>query len=131
VFILQNQSTTPTAIIKPLCYGIVHKTVILDGHVSYDPNHSSLVYEWVLLENPLLSKAKIHHENSPVAFFIPDQPGSYTFALIVNNNKVSSDQTYAKISVLSRKAALMFIPKKNQRRLITLPVRSIKNHRQL
>jgi hypothetical protein len=128
VFVLQNQSNEPTAIIKPQCFGIVHKTVILDGRGSYDPNHSSLVYEWVLLEKPLLSKANIHHENSPVAFFIPDQPGSYTFGLTVDNNEVSSDQASAKITVVSRKAAPIFVSQKNHYNHNDTPIQLHRNH---
>jgi hypothetical protein len=86
-------NTTPLACQKD--------TVTLDGTESSDPEEGSLTYLWEFSERPEGSTATIQTATASQASFQPDEAGSYTIDLTVDDPSGSSDTTSVTVTASS------------------------------
>lgn len=66
--------------------------VTLDGSTSYDANGDALTYTWQVINRPASSSAAPTPATTAKPTFVPDLPGIYLLALVVNDGKLSSTQ---------------------------------------
>lgn len=70
---------------------MVGSTVTLDGRGSFDPERSTLAYQWRLLSKPSGSTAQINNPAAAQTFFLADLTGEYRVQLVVNDGELDSD----------------------------------------
>jgi hypothetical protein len=73
--------------------------VTVNGSGSSDANFDLLTYQWSFAAMPSNSLATIGNPTAVQATFIPDQPGTYTLQLIVNDGFVNSDASTVQVQV--------------------------------
>jgi len=76
----------------------------LDGSASYDGGGAKLTYKWTLTAQPSnshITTANIQGNGGPRPWVAPDQQGSYTFQLVVNNGLKDSDPANFIINVFN------------------------------
>ncbi len=64
---------------------MVGELVSLDGRDSYDPDGDLITYTWSVIGAPNGSTAVLDNPESVIPTFTPDQPGIYTFSLVVSD----------------------------------------------
>ncbi|MCJ8270441.1 MAG: PKD domain-containing protein, partial [Psychrosphaera sp.] len=69
---------------------IVGATVSLSGAASSDTDGDPLIYAWQFNARPDGSEAVLSNSNIVSPTFIPDLPGGYTIALVVNDGQLNS-----------------------------------------
>ncbi|MCK6505464.1 lamin tail domain-containing protein [Myxococcota bacterium] len=77
----------------------------LIGSESYDPDGASVSFEWELVSAPAgsaLTSDDITETTSADPVIVPDEPGTYQFALTVFNGTVYSDPVYVTVVITER-----------------------------
>ncbi|MCB9781082.1 MAG: hypothetical protein H6742_21120 [Alphaproteobacteria bacterium] len=64
------------------------ETIILDGSESYDPDGQSLTYAWDQVAGP---RVDLVDDDKARPSFTPDEGGTYTFSLVVDDGLSASD----------------------------------------
>ena len=80
-------------------------TLYLLGDGSYDPNGSSITYDWELVSGPPASETSTSDLSSTTTAditFIPDEAGTYVFSLTVFNGTSYSDPVYVTVDITER-----------------------------
>lgn len=80
---------------------LLQSVIKLDGSASYGPDERLLNYSWDLIDTPSGSQAILVGANLPNPTFIPDLPGEYRVALIVNNGTDDSPSDEVVITAYS------------------------------
>lgn len=80
-------------------------TVSLDGRGSSDPDGDSLTYQWGFTERPAGSSATIQSATASQASFQPDEAGSYTIELTVEDPGGRSDTSSVTVTASSAPVA--------------------------
>ncbi|MEP3331159.1 hypothetical protein [Sedimentitalea sp.] len=74
-----------------------NQAVKLDGTASYDLNQDDLIFEWSVIEAPMLVSLDLANPARPS--FFADQTGEYIFELRVNDGEVGSYPDRVKVTV--------------------------------
>lgn len=77
----------------------VSQAATLDGSASNDKDGDSLTYRWTIVNKPSTSLVTLTASTSVSPGLIPDVPGDYTMALIVNDGQVDSIPSSVVVSV--------------------------------
>jgi len=75
---------------------LVGQEVHLDGSGSSDPEGSDLTYTWSQVSGPAV---ELTDKDTARPGFIPDQAGTYTFELVVNDGDLDSDPDQVSVQV--------------------------------
>lgn len=81
-----------------------NNTVTLDGSASRDADGDELTYHWSLTYKPESSNAVLDDNTAVTPTFIPDLDGPYVAQLIVNDGKLVSEPSHAKIKATQQRA---------------------------
>ena len=95
----QEKNTRPIASASVPKNSAVGTTVIFDGSKSSDADHDALTHKWTLLTKPTISLASLTNSNAVQSSLTPDVAGDYVAQLIVNDGKLNSLPTTAKVEV--------------------------------
>lgn len=79
--------------------------IYLVGSDSYDPDGATLAFEWELVSAPAssaLGSSDIAETTDADPVFVPDEPGTYQFALTTYNGTEYSSPVYLTVEVLER-----------------------------
>ncbi|UFS63421.1 PKD domain-containing protein [Sulfurimonas sp. HSL-3221] len=71
--------------------GTVGDTVVLNGLASVNPMESTLTYQWNFVSKPLDSTVELSNAATVSPSFVPDKPGDYRVALVVDNGMGPSE----------------------------------------
>ena len=80
-------------------------TVNLNGTGSSDPDGDSLTYQWEITTSPAGSTATLQNATASRASFLPDEAGSYTFGLTVEDGRGGSDTAGVTVTASSAPVA--------------------------
>ncbi|MBL8896655.1 MAG: hypothetical protein JNM84_03465 [Planctomycetes bacterium] len=83
--VISSTNLAPTANAGADQAGVVIQPVQLDGTASTDPEQDALAYYWGLVAVPSGSLAILSNPFAPSPVFLPDLPGTYVAALIVDD----------------------------------------------
>lgn len=93
-----DENTPPVADAGPDIEGNTGSTVTLDGSASSDADEDELTYLWEISTKPEGSNVSINDHTTAVANFIPDEAGTYTITLTVDDGTDSnSDETIVEV----------------------------------
>jgi|GEM_PF-974855 len=84
-------NTAPVAAVSGPSSVILGVPFNVDGSASSDADSDPLTYAWSLISAPAGSTAMLMNDDQAVANVTPDVAGTYSFILIVDDGKVSSD----------------------------------------
>lgn len=82
----------------------LNSTVNLDGSASYDPEKSTLTYEWKLVSAPAGSTSSLSDQYVVSPLFNFDKVGNYLFSLVVDNGVNKSIPAYKSVYVIQNTA---------------------------
>lgn len=85
-----NENTAPIANAGNNKTVAINSTVILSGSNSSDPEGDPLTYQWTLESKPQNSQTVLNNNTSESSNFVPDEQGSYTIGLVVNDGELDS-----------------------------------------
>ncbi len=90
----------PLAVAGPDLEVFAGRRAILDGKGSIDPDGDALSYQWMLIQKPETSKAKLSRADRIKTAFKADVPGTYVAQLIVTDTQgMASDAQTVKVNV--------------------------------
>lgn len=69
---------------------LINEPIILDGNGSTDPENDLLTYNWSLTDKPSGSLAILIGADTSTPSFTPDNEGTYTIELVVNDGNLTS-----------------------------------------
>ncbi|TNE46642.1 MAG: hypothetical protein EP343_23860 [Deltaproteobacteria bacterium] len=84
------KNDAPTAVAEQSQKVEVGNRVQLDGSKSSDPDNDPLTFRWSFIKKPAGSLTDFDDASAEKPAFVPDRPGDYQIALIVNDGKVDS-----------------------------------------
>lgn len=99
ITITEAVNEAPVANAGPDKSGQLNTTVTLDGSQSSDPNNDALNYQWTLSSKPVGSEVSITDADKPMASFVPDKIGNYSFRLKVTDPIGASDSDNVDITI--------------------------------
>ncbi len=88
--VISTQNSAPVANAGVDQTAFVGQTVTLDGTGSTDVDGNALTYRWSFTSRPALSSSTLVNPTAVHPTFVPDKPGRYDVALIVNDGFVDS-----------------------------------------
>jgi len=100
IFRVRSTLDLPIADAGSATSGLEGEELCLDGGASIDPNGLPLSFNWTLVAAPSASSITTDDLDASAASccLVPDAPGSYTLALVVNNGLVDSEPDFAFIA---------------------------------
>ncbi len=90
----------PVAMIEPPEAAEIGKLVRLDGTGSFDPEGGSLRFHWQQTEGPRVLRYLMNDpRGSAVPGFVPKEPGTYGFSLVVSDGTHRSEPAQCRVNV--------------------------------
>lgn len=96
------ENKPPVAACDPPEDGHVGDLLEFDGSGSYDPEGTTLLYDWSLSSAPkgsLINSQDIQDRTSAVAHLIPDVEGTWVLTLVVSDGEATSEPCLASVEV--------------------------------
>lgn len=92
-------NAAPVAVAGGTTAGVVGSSVQLDANQSNDADGDTLSYQWQLTTKPTGSLSQLDDTGATTPTFLPDQPGTYSFSLVVNDGSIDSDPATLDVTV--------------------------------